>query len=211
MKSLTTYPRRADADDGYSFAELIIVLGLLSIVIALAYLLLNSTTVMADRVDARSIVKEQVRVAVDLMTRELRQADEPVQGAGAFATASPRECVFYVDLNHDLRPERVTYKMSGVSLVRTAASPTNQVAPYTYGAESAAETLVTKIDPGFTGPIFTYYDTNTTDLGSGQGPRCSLVKVHVIGEAPVGTNNPEVVTVELTTWVKLRALFNGVE
>ena len=205
-----SHPRTVAHDDGFTVAEMTIVVGLLPIILGIAFMLFNSTTGMSDQISARSVVTEQTRSAVDVMTRELRQSGEISDGDGAFATAAARQCVFYVDLYHDGVPERVTYAMSGVALVRTQASSTTSFPPFAYGADGAPTTLVATISPSFTGPIFTYIDPNGTILTPSQSDQCSAVGVHVVGAAPVpGTN--QTVTADLSTLVKIRSLFNNIK
>lgn len=197
------------ADEGYSLVELVIVMSLLSVVIGLAFMLFNSTESMSDRVQTRSILKEQVRSAVDQMTRELRQADEISSGAGAFNTLQPRNCIFYADIQHTGVPQRVNYYMTGSKLLRATASSTTSVPPYVYGADSAPTTVVSTISASYAGPLFTYYDVNGTVLNSTQGYLCSAVSIRLVGESKVPSSRTESVTVDLSTWVRIRSVLNG--
>jgi len=207
--TLATHDHRTD--QGFTVVELVIVASLMSVVIGIAYLLFNSTVGMSDRIMTRSIVAEQVRGSADSMTRELRQAREIVTGNGVFANAQARQCSFYMDVNRDNVPERVTYLMNGVRLVRTQASATTSVPPYSFGADGAQRTLITTISPTFTGPVFQYFDTYGTVLTSSQSARCSATAVHLVASSPVPGTLTENVTVDLSTWVKIRSVFNSIQ
>jgi prepilin-type N-terminal cleavage/methylation domain-containing protein len=199
------------SDEGFSLVELVIVSTLLSVVIGIAFMLFNSTVGMSDRIETRSYLTEDTRLAVDLMTRELRQASEISDGAGVFGSAQARTCIFYVDLNHDYAPERVSYFMNGSKLVRTQASPTTLVPPFSYGADGAQRTLIATMSPTFTGPVFTYYNSSGTVLTSSQSAQCSAVGLHIVSTARVRGTQSEYVTVDLATWVKIRAVFNNIQ
>jgi prepilin-type N-terminal cleavage/methylation domain-containing protein len=199
------------ADEGFSLIELVTVMSILPVILAVAFLLFNGTTQMSARVEARSGLTDDTRAGIDLMTRELRQADQIVDGAGVFATTQPRQAIFYVDLNHDNAPERVSYFMNGLKLVRTQASATTSVPPFSYGPDGPQRTLISTMSAGFSGPIFTYFDTSGAVLGSSQSAQCSAVGLHVISSTfvPGGTN--ENVTVDMSTWVKIRSIFNSIQ
>jgi prepilin-type N-terminal cleavage/methylation domain-containing protein len=207
----TTDMHDSTADQGFTVVELAMVASLLSVIIAIAFLLFNSTVGMSDRIMTRSIVAEEARGAVDLMTRELRQGQEIVTGNGVFATAQPRQCSFYMDINRDYVPERISYFMNGVRLVRTQASATTSVPPFSFGTDGPQRTLVSTISPSFTDPIFTYLDTSGVVLTSSQSARCSAVGLHVVASAPVPGTLSESVTVDLSTWVKVRSVFNSIQ
>ena len=196
-------------DEGVSLSELLVVLALIGIVVSLAYMLLNSTTRMTNRIDAGAQAAEKSRSALDKMTSELRQAVELTDGGGAFSTAGTRTCGFYVDVNHDNLPERVTYYVNGAQLLRAQASSTTSAPPWAFGAASTPTTLVTGLPSSFTGPIFTYYDSSSPPVQT-TAEDCAAVSIRVVGSSPVqGTS--KLATSDLSTWVKIRSLFNTIQ
>jgi type II secretory pathway pseudopilin PulG len=198
-------------DPGFTVVELVIVASLMSVVLATAFLLFTSTVGMSDRISARSIVAEEARSAVDVMTRELRLAQEIVTGNGVFYAAEPRQCSFYIDVNRDNTPERVRYFMNGSKLVRTQASATTSVPPFSFGTEGPQRTLIANVPTTFTGPIFTYVNTSGTVLTSSQSAQCSAVSLHIVASARVPGTKTETVSVDLSTWVKIRSVFNSIQ
>jgi prepilin-type N-terminal cleavage/methylation domain-containing protein len=210
MNEATTMNDRT-ADQGFTVVELVIVASLMSVVIGIAYLLFNSTVGMSDRIMERSVVSEQARGSMDVITRELRQAKQIVDGQGVFSNAQPRQCSFFMDLNRDGVPERITYLMNGAKLVRTQASATTLVPPFSFGADGPQSTLIDSIATTYTGPIFTYYDSAGTVLTSSQSSQCSAVGMRVVATGPVPGTKAEIVTVDLSTWVKIRSVFNSIQ
>lgn len=146
-------------DEGLSVAELLVVLVLMSLVISLAYLILNAAGNLADRSIARAAASDQSQAFVDRAGRELREAQEAVEDAGAFKEIGARRVVFYSDASGNSVPERITYYISDGAVYRTVATCSDTVIPFEhFGSDSAPQKLVDEVDPAWSGAIFTYYD-----------------------------------------------------
>ena len=96
---------------------------------------------------ARSIASDQAQLAVDQMSRDLRQAQENVAEKGVFVTAEANQMRFTADLDHDTKPELVRYYVSGGSLLRTVALPTagQTTPPFTFQAPGTPRVLVEEL------------------------------------------------------------------
>jgi prepilin-type N-terminal cleavage/methylation domain-containing protein len=202
-------------DEGVTLPELLIVISLLTVVIFTAYLLFDALNGMTDRVEARVRASDEVRLTMDRITREIRQAQEISNGAGAFPAGcmNPRDISFYSDVDHDGAPEVVRYRVVGTALKRTVAQPTNQVPPYTPYLTASQETTVTNLldaTLAASGAIFEYYDRQDPPqpVTGGQVHRVSAVRVHVIGGAVV---NRRSAYCDMETWVKVRSVNNAID
>lgn len=197
-------------ESGYTLTEMMVVLALLGVVLAAAFMMLQSITGMVDRVEARTIASEDGRMIMDRVTREIRQAYEIEDNQGAFVDAQPRNCTFYTDLNRDGIPEMVTYRVQGKRLYRSEATATSSLPPYQFGAPQPEELLIASLDGGFTGQVFTYYDSQDppNEVSSGHPEAVSAVSVRLVNAATV---NRKTAVVDLSTWVKVRSVHNTID
>jgi len=162
-----TYIRRvlrsSSDDEGFSLTELMVVAGLMVFVLGTAFTAFTTVGQMSDRMQAREQAASQSAVALDRVSRELRQAEAVTQANGTSAPlkqSSPDKVTFYADLNKNNLPVRVTYYVSGGYLWRTEAHTTTYGGnDNTYGAESTPVKIV-PLDPSWT-TVFTYYDSGS--------------------------------------------------
>jgi type II secretory pathway component PulJ len=201
---------RIHRDEGYSVSEMMVVAILMSLVIIASYTLMTAATGMADSVQARTLAADEGRAVMDQITREFRQAYEIVDNEGAFEDARPRECVFYTDVNRDGIPEKIWYRVQGGMLYRSQATATTALPPYTFGAFGPEEVLAESLDGTWTGNVFTYYDGQDPpdEVPSGQADRISAVSLRLVTGATV---NKKTAFVDLSTWVKIRAVHNTID
>ncbi|NTW29096.1 MAG: prepilin-type N-terminal cleavage/methylation domain-containing protein [Coriobacteriia bacterium] len=199
-------------DAGFTLVELMIAVSLLSLVLATAYMVLNSVSSMSDRVSAREMAASSANLAIERMTRELRQAQElsTAEGAGVFRYNEPQRASFYIDLDHNGTPERVTYYVSGTTLYRTVA-----VATITYpgagnfGADSAPTAVLSGLDPGWTPNVFVYYDNSSVPavVSSANPDEVSAVEITVVAQGRSGSITASATS---TTWVRIRSVHNDI-
>jgi hypothetical protein len=191
-------------------AELIVVLSLLPVVIGAVYMLFFTTNRLSDQTQAQSQATEQTRPAVEEITNEVRQSAEIVEGQGVFCIAEARRCAFYSDVDHDGTPELVTYRVSGQTLYRSVADATTPMPPYTYGPAGPETAVVTGIDPNWTDSVFAYYNDQdpATQVTAGDYADISALAIHIINTATVGGTTA---SVDVSTWVKIRSVFNSLD
>jgi type II secretory pathway pseudopilin PulG len=150
-----------------SLSELLIVCALLSVVIGAMFLLMGTTQNITNMSSARAQASDEAQGATDLIARDLRQAQEnpdPTPGAtldkGALTIATATQMQFYADVDHNGKPDLITYSVVDGSLYRSVTPPTNNKYQYTYGTLAPGRRIVKKIDTTY-GPFC--YHTNTVD------------------------------------------------
>ena len=176
-------------DSGLTLTELLVVSVLILVILAAAYFMFGAAQSMNDLAMARANASDEAQAAIDLMSRELRQAQENVADKGAFKLAGANDMKFYSDLDHDGRPELVRYYVEGGSLKRTVAPPTNYAPEFNNPTPGPPTVLVRTLGTS-AGPVFCYHGmtASTTAL-------CGTVK-H--GFAIVTTSDPYNTTPKIT-------------
>ncbi len=202
--------RRLRSDDGYTLAEVLVVAVLVPVVLGIAFMLWQMVNGIVEQTEATDIANTRGRIAMDRIGRELRQAQEVVQGDGAFAAAQPRLCIFYADVDGDGIPERITYRVVGQELRRTQAHATNAVPPYTWGSDAPEQVVLPSLKGGWTGNVFDYFDTEDPPqaVPPGQSKDVSAVSVHLISAGAAGHTQS---FVDFSTWIRIRAVNNGID
>ena len=148
-------------DRGVTLAELLVVSVLMSVVIVSTYLLLGTTQNISNVSMAQSLASDEAQHAVDMMTSEIRQAQENEEGHGAFTIAEPSRVQFFFDANGDGRPELITYYVDSGKLYRTVTPATNTEPPFTFGPPGVATTIISHLDSSEA--IFCYHGTEIND------------------------------------------------
>jgi type II secretory pathway component PulJ len=174
-------------ESGLTITELMVVLVLLWVVIAAVFMINSATSQMTGRTEARTIAADEVRYAIDTVRRDVRQGQEMLdassgQSLGVFVTASPRECIFYADVDLDNSLDKVRYYVSGRSLYRQTASAatTPAVSTSTWRAFSGTRILLTHLDPTWSSPIFVYKSQGTTPMAyTSPNPLITVVGVEL--------------------------------
>lgn len=178
--------RTRDQDDrGFTLIELMVAMGLMSVVITITTAGLIQTQRLfssnADRLDGVT----QVKVASEAMTKTIRTAVEPrllgdpCETCLAFIEGDETSMTFKAALStmrppvgiEETRygPAKVTYQLQGTELVETYQLPEPHLPaePYTYctpgnnGCDARVRPIAHDLVPG---QIFTYYDAQTNVL-----------------------------------------------
>ncbi len=201
---------------GLTIAELLVVCALMSIMLGVVYFVMNAVGTMADGSIARAAAADESQRFVDRAGRDLRQAQDPFAHTqlplvGAFEQIGARGCVIYTDVDGDKVPDKVTYSVVDGAVYRTEALCTDApmaAGGYTHFASpSEPQRMVSEVDPDWTGPIFTYYDTgNVARTGSSQIPNIARVDVEMRAYAKSGQR--EVVAPASVT-ARLRSVLNS--
>jgi prepilin-type N-terminal cleavage/methylation domain-containing protein len=143
---------RFSADDGFSLAEMMMVTMLVGIILSAAYLAMNLVNKVSDGLIARSAAQDQGQLALETMTREIRQGQEisdPSTG-DLYKTAAmtATKYSFYSDIDHDGYVERVTYTDANGLLTRSVArSNMAAPAPSNFPATDSSSTVIANVDP----------------------------------------------------------------
>ncbi len=201
--------RKAQRDDrGFTIVEMTVVLSLIGVSLAVSWMLMQAAANIADQAQATSVASDEGRQALDRITRDLRQAQEATESMGAVGVIQPRQMTVYVDDGHDGRLDRVTYFVSGNSLMRKETSATTTFPPYTFRTpESSPATLVANLQPTWTGPIFEYWQNTEPPVAATYPDQVSSVSVQLLITAACGRKT---VVVNSQTWVKIRSVLNSI-
>lgn len=168
---------------GFTLVEVIITF---SIVIFMAFIfgdyIVNSYKTM-NTVDKFNESVESAKKSINIMNREIREANSAKNGSYAINLAGDREIIFYSDIDHDNETEKIRYYMEGTFLKKDVteagtASPYYSGQPNTSAISEYIENL---------SAIFTYYDENNTIIAdpSANINQIRLARIYLeVGRSP---------------------------
>lgn len=210
---------------GLSLVELLIVVSLLVMFATMCVMLLNSFTSMTDETQASQALASDTRIAMDGISRDLRQAqqNDAEMTNGAFSVARPTYAQFFVDTDHDAKPERVTYYTAGTTLYKVIAYPVGAAVPFTFGSTSTPTPVLEDLSVP-DAAVFTYYssdvDSSTVGLTGyafqqvtatdplSYATKISLVRVTLSSFVTVGTHTA---TTTVTQDARIRSINSDLE
>jgi len=183
------------------------VAALTPVILSAAYLAFGAMTSNYSRIEATSEATGEAQKGLDTLVRELRQGRQIQEGGGAFANATSNSCSFYCDADLDGAPERITYYVDGTDLYRMVGEPAIQVYPYNFANGPA--TRVLNIGGMTSQAVFTYYNSagDVLTVSSANRSQISAVGIHLLATRP---SSGGLVSVDFSTKVKIRALFNSI-
>lgn len=194
-------------DKGFNLVELLIVAALTPVILSASYLAFGAMSNNYSKIEATSDASGEAQRGLDTLVRELRQGREIQEGGGAFEVATGSSCSFYCDADLDGAPERVTYYVAdGTDLYRKVGEPTLQVHPYDFVDGPALRVL--NIGGMAAQAVFTYYNTADQVLPM---PISNRTVISAVGIRLLATRSSTsgLVSVDFSTKVKIRALFNS--
>jgi hypothetical protein len=217
-------------DSGLSLTELLVVSVLMLLVLGTAYMLFDTSTGMADVSEARVIASDNAQKAQELISRDLRQAQENYSGEsgvrpGALAVAKPDTIEFFMDETRDGRPERIKYYMQGTSLMRASAPPIGTEYEFSHGAFGTPKVILKNIRTD-NGPVFCFHEVTedpavTCANGEKHGfkivttssplttlPKIAMVGINLSNEEQAGGKKS---TVHTSALIRIRSVENAVE
>jgi len=201
-------------DGGFSLTEIVMVTMLMSVILAAAYLALQTVNRTSDGMMARSQAQDSGQVAIERMTREIRQAqtitDASTGKVWRMASASATSISFWADINHDGFLDRVTYTLSGGQVTRKVAVATKPYpGPNDFGADSAPS-VITAVDPSLTS-MFTLLNKDgntTTDISDAPLTAVTAVKVSM---RTLGTSGNQSISVDFPpAYAQVRSFGPGI-
>ncbi|MDY0341012.1 MAG: prepilin-type N-terminal cleavage/methylation domain-containing protein [Coriobacteriia bacterium] len=209
----------ASGDDGFTLTEMMIVTVLMGIVMSAAYLLLNSTTGMANQLEAQTIARDEGRLVMNRLSNELRQAYQISDTQMAFDEAAPRICTFFTDVDRDGIPEKVRYRVVGDKIYRAEVSAASTLPPYTFPALSTVseQPIIGVVESSWAGSLFSFYDNEypKNKLGVGSNPlteselaEIAAVDIRLVNKVVIGNKTA---TSDVGTFVKVRAIQNEID
>jgi prepilin-type N-terminal cleavage/methylation domain-containing protein len=145
---------RNRAPAGFTLVELMIAIVLSSVFALAIYGFFFNVMDNARTQQSQWMAQQDGRSAVDRMAAEIRQAISPDDGlTPPLISVSATSLEMYVDPSRALTslrpvPHKVRYAIVSGQLIRERATPTNTVAPFSYGAYGPDEVLVSGIQNG---------------------------------------------------------------
>jgi prepilin-type N-terminal cleavage/methylation domain-containing protein len=157
--------RYAVSDRGFSAAEMVVVTALMAIITGTAYMALNMVTNVSDGIMARDDAYQSGQLAIEKMSKELREAQILTDGSqneyrlNPNVPPTPTRICFAADVDHNGYLERVTYQLAAGSITRRTATTTKVNPTWNdFGADSAPTVITNRVDPTQTTFLFALKD-----------------------------------------------------
>jgi len=145
---------------GFTLVEIIVTLGVLSIVILGIYSFLVEIIKFQNFVSEQNAAISIARNGIEQIIQELREADISDTGAYPIALANAQELVFYSDIDNDLLTEKVRYFLDGINLKKGIIEATYDPLadpPYSYLGDEEIKNISLSVQNSAE-PIFSYYN-----------------------------------------------------
>lgn len=198
---------RGDDDQGFSLVELLISALLIPLILSAAYLSFGGMSSNYSKIEAGSEATSEAQRGLDTLVREMRQAQEIKDGGGAFESATATKASFYCDVDRDGIPERVTYYVDGTDLYRALGEPSLAVYPYAF-VDGPAQRVM-NIGGMTSTVVFTYFDSGNAQMSSVTSDTLSTISAVSVHLSATRPSQGGLVSVDFSTRVKVRALFNS--
>jgi prepilin-type N-terminal cleavage/methylation domain-containing protein len=168
--------RRLAAETGFTVPELLICMAILGIVLTGFSQMLMSTSKTSNRVTEQALLQNEVRVAVDRLTTDLRSATN-ANGTTPIESLSPTSLQFLSpDTGTPFHLRRIAYRFANGQLDRSITYSTDTDGwPWLWPATPGA--YVQQLGSITNAALFTYYDDNgalTTDPAAVRSVRVSV-------------------------------------
>jgi len=109
---------------------------------------------------------EEARGGVDVMIKEIREAQPGEDGGYPIQQAADQEIIFYADEDNDGRVERVRYFLENTSLMKGTINPTDDI-PALYPELDESTKVVADYIRNGSDPVFYYYNGEWPLSGAG--------------------------------------------
>jgi prepilin-type N-terminal cleavage/methylation domain-containing protein len=143
-------------NQGFTLIEILVAMGIFMIVFALGADFITTgfraTTFQAEQETA----VQDARRAMDIMTKEIRGANQSAQGSYPIANMDTDMLEFYSDVEYDEAMDKVKYFLDGTALKKVVTQP----GPFSDYDQPGATTTIAQYVNNQSEPIFTYYDGN---------------------------------------------------
>ena len=184
---------------GFTLVEAVITMGVFILVVSAAFTFLLQTYRAQSFSFDQTTATDEAKHGINIMVRELREANLGDDGAYAIASASAQSITFYSDTDTDASREKITYTVVGSDLTRTLIEVSGGQQPQYDQADAVSEVLSHYV----TGTnIFTYYNgdypLDMTNNPLGDPVDVNAVRlVHItLGVDQSATQAPQVLTIE---------------
>jgi prepilin-type N-terminal cleavage/methylation domain-containing protein len=150
---------------GFTLVEIIVTTGIFAVVVMLFGSYVVQSYQAIRFVEESNDAIENAKNAIQIMNKELREANGGEDGSYLISVANAQELVFYSDLDIDDATEKIRYFLDGTNLKKEVIEPTGSPL---YSGSAVITTLSQYVQNGAT-PIFTYFksdNTTATDIQS---------------------------------------------
>ncbi|OGY91993.1 MAG: hypothetical protein A3B30_00985 [Candidatus Komeilibacteria bacterium RIFCSPLOWO2_01_FULL_52_15] len=144
-------------DEGLSILEVIISLGVFSLILVVISSLQLTIFTQNRLSEARASIDQRSLIVLRNFATEVRAAQTPYDGSFVLADTTADTVSFYADINGDDVIERVRYAVEGGILKRGVIAPTGQPLSYDPANESVASLIQNVVTAA---PYFIYYGTS---------------------------------------------------
>jgi len=146
---------------GFTLLEIIVAMGLFSIVIFGIFALFEASSKANKNVWESSSVQNEASKAMQTVVDELRAANYSTVGGYPIASATGTEIIFYVNIDSDILVERIHYFVENDTFKKGVTKPTGTLL-YSYGSTEQVTELVHNLKTPLE-TIFTYYGETYND------------------------------------------------
>lgn len=179
MRAMTTRLRR---EDGFSLAEMMVAMALLSVLFASFALTMGTTLRISGEVESNSVVQTAVRAAVDTLAADLRQAYSGSATVAPIESMSANAIQFFSpDRQQPFRLRRIGYQAAAGKLERRTATSTNTDGyPWTMSpAAITSAPWIAQADSLVSTSVFTFLDASGAATASTTAVRTVGIQVIV--------------------------------
>ncbi len=153
-----TFQKKNNVKKGFTLVEMIVVLGILSVIGLLVSEFQAEVFTYNRLLSAGNTGRTEGTKVVKQIAAELRAMSPSSAGGYAIEDVGTSTITFYNDLDDDGVKERIRYYLSGTTLYKGTMKPIINAFGQTLTSE-ATSTIITNVVNDAVTPIFTYYDT----------------------------------------------------
>jgi len=163
--------------NGFTIIELMVGVSIFVIFLALSSNYIIRGLKLNTFANEQEEAVKTTRKIMDSMIKEIREAAQSDTGEYSLDTVQPQTLTFYSDTDSDSYKEKIRYFMDGHLLKKGVIKATSS--PLEYPAAEEIITVEAEYINNQTEPIFTYYDTNYTEIASSSAEKNKIRLVHI--------------------------------
>ncbi len=183
----------------FSLVELMVVIGLTIVVATIISALFLNTQRFFMHSDARNKARKDASYVIRVFERELRQMTQSSESLESIEQADKNQLIFFADTDNDDKPERITYALSGNSIIKKVYQTTNDAPPWRFSMTGVSHTITRNTANSSSKALFSYYSAIDNELSSvplskAQRADVKIIKVSVEVIFPKGIKGDQLET-----------------